>query len=78
MFRFYSNYLYCPPLFGFGIHLSPSLNHSFVTVSLIYKGIRLYSRVTNLGPEGEQTLHFWRLLSRIDINTYDGRLRYRH
>ena len=26
------------------------------SLSLIYNGIRLYSRVTNLGPEGKQTL----------------------
>ena len=65
VFYFYSNYLYHPLLFGFfSRHLSssPNIRYTFIyrlvrySLSLIYKGIRLYARVTNLGLEGEQTL----------------------
>ena len=62
---FYSNYLYHPLLFGFisrHSSSSPNIRYTFFyhrvrySLSLIYKGIRLYARVTNLGPEGKQTL----------------------
>ena len=66
MFHFHSNHLDHPLLFGFfSRHLSsnPNIRYTFIyhlvrySLSLIYKGIRLYARVTNLGPEGKQTLH---------------------
>jgi hypothetical protein len=39
-------------------HPAPTFVNHLVrySLSLIYKGIRLYARVTNLGPEGKQTL----------------------
>ena len=61
MVHFYSNYLYHLLLFGF--FTSPNIRYTFIKhlvryiLSLIYKGIRLYARVTNLGPEGKQTLY---------------------
>ena len=48
--------LFVPFLFGFISSQSSVVNHLVrYTLSLIYKGIRLYARVTNLRPEGKQT-----------------------